>query len=87
ATVTATSPWAADPGRLDVTQAYANTQARQFWQRAVWTRSANVTNDTWADRPLADAVSAQGTLGRPALDASDVTAMRRAEDERYAYFV
>jgi LmbE family N-acetylglucosaminyl deacetylase len=87
ATVTADAPWAADPGRLDVTQAYANTQARQFWQRAAWTRSANVTNDTWADRPLADAVSSQGTLSRQALDANDVASMRRAEDERYAYFV
>src|SRR5687768_7254442 len=80
-------PWMADPERLDVTQAYANTQARQFWQRAAWTRSANITNDTWPDRPLADAVSSQGTLQRPPLDADDIVAIRRAEDERYAYFV
>src|SRR5262245_31999598 len=85
--VTADAPWAADPGRLDATQAYANTQARQFWQRAAWTRSANVTNDTYPDRPLADALATQGTLTRAALDAADLTAMRRAEDERYAYFV
>jgi LmbE family N-acetylglucosaminyl deacetylase len=81
------APWVADTGRLDATQAYANTQARQFWQRAAWTRSANVTNDTWADRPLSDAVPTQGTLTRPPLDAEDVAALRRAEDERYAYFV
>ena len=31
------------PTRLDMTQDRANTQARQFWQRASWTRSANVT--------------------------------------------
>ena len=37
-------PWAADPERLDATQERANTQARQFWQRAAWTRSANITN-------------------------------------------
>jgi LmbE family N-acetylglucosaminyl deacetylase len=86
-TVTADAPWAADTGRLEVTQGYANTQARQFWQRAAWTRSANVTNDTWAERPLADAVATQGTLTRPALDAEDIAALRRAEDERYAYFV
>jgi LmbE family N-acetylglucosaminyl deacetylase len=85
--VTADAPWAADAGRLDATQAYANTQARQFWQRAAWTRSANVTNDTYPDRPLADALGTQGTLSRAALDAADLTAMRRAEDERYAYFV
>jgi len=87
ATVTAGAPWAADAGRLDATQAYANTQARQFWQRAAWTRSANVTNDTWSERPLADALPTQGTLTRSALDAEDMAAMRRAEDERYAYFV
>src|SRR5262245_1026498 len=35
-----TSPaWLADPARLDATQDRASTQARQFWQRAAWTRS------------------------------------------------
>jgi LmbE family N-acetylglucosaminyl deacetylase len=85
--VTAAAPWAADARRLDATQAYASTQARQFWQRAAWTRDANVTNDTWSQRPLPDALETQGTLTRSALDAADVAAMRRAEDERYAYFV
>jgi LmbE family N-acetylglucosaminyl deacetylase len=87
ASVAAGAPWAADGGRLEATQAYANTQARQFWQRAAWTRSANVTNDTYAERPLADGLATQGTLSRTVLDAADVAAMRRAEDERYAYFV
>src|SRR4051794_20316625 len=56
------APWAADPERIAVTQERANTQARQFWQRASWTRAANVTNVQTADRPLADAVPSQGTL-------------------------
>ena len=37
-------PWMADPDRIEITQQRANTQARQFWQRAAWTRSANITN-------------------------------------------
>ena len=46
------APWQADPARLDATQERANTQARQFWQRAAWSRSANITNDSHDDRPL-----------------------------------
>jgi len=37
-------PWMADPDRIELTQERANTQSRQFWQRAAWTRSANITN-------------------------------------------
>ena len=81
------APWQADPGRLRLTQERANTQARQFWQRAAWTRSANVTNDSHEDRPLRDDVPTQGTLARYDLAAADAAALRRAEDERYAYFV
>jgi len=39
------APWEADPARIEATQERANTQARQFWQRAAWSRSANVTNE------------------------------------------
>ena len=46
------APWQADAGRVDATQERADTQARQFWQRAAWTRSANVTNDAHDGRPL-----------------------------------
>ena len=56
------APWEADPARIDRTQEQANTQARQFWQRAAWSRSANVTNDAHDDRPLRDDVPTQGTL-------------------------
>ncbi len=81
------APWQADPERMAVTQDRANTQARQFWQRAAWTRSANITNDSHEDRPLRDDVSTQGTLAVRDLAAGDATAMRKAEDERYAYFI
>jgi LmbE family N-acetylglucosaminyl deacetylase len=79
--------WIADPARLDATQERANTQARQFWQRAAWTRSANVTNVATEDRPLADSVPGQGTLVRSDLASADDLAIRRAEDERFAWFM
>src|SRR5918999_4477760 len=53
-------PWQADPERIEVAQQRANTQARQFWQRAAWTRSANITNEESDDRPLPDAIGGQG---------------------------
>jgi LmbE family N-acetylglucosaminyl deacetylase len=81
------APWLADPERIAVTQERANTQARQFWQRAAWTRSANITNRETAERPLADAVGGQGTLAVVDLGAADATAIRKAEDERYAWFM
>jgi LmbE family N-acetylglucosaminyl deacetylase len=81
------APWRADPGRVDATQDRANTQARQFWQRAAWTRSANVTNDANDGRPLRDDLPTQGTLARYDFEAADPSAFRRAEDERYAWFI
>jgi LmbE family N-acetylglucosaminyl deacetylase len=81
------APWMADAERVTVTQERANTQARQFWQRAAWTRSANITNDEHDDRPLRDGVSTQGTLARYELAAADAGTLRRAEDERFAYFI
>jgi LmbE family N-acetylglucosaminyl deacetylase len=79
--------WLADPGRLDATQERANTQARQFWQRASWTRSANVTNVATEERPIADSLPGQGTLARSDLAGADDIAIRRAEDERFAVFM
>ena len=79
--------WLADPARLALTQERANTQARQFWQRAAWTRSANVTNAVTPERPLADAVPGQGTLVRTDLATADDAGIRRAEDERFAWFM
>lgn len=78
--------WRADTDRLAVTQDLANLQARQFWQRAAWTRSANITATESEARPLADSIQAQGSLGPVDFDAGDMAAIRRAEDERYAFF-
>jgi LmbE family N-acetylglucosaminyl deacetylase len=79
-------PWLADPDRLEVTQQRANTQARQFWQRAAWTRSANITNLESDERPVADSIGGQGSLEAVDFTGADVAAMRRVEEERYAYF-
>ena len=81
------APWEADRARLDATQERANTQARQFWQRAAWSRSANVTNDAHDDRPLRDDLPTQGSLERYDLAEADAITMRKAEDERWAYFI
>jgi LmbE family N-acetylglucosaminyl deacetylase len=80
------APWMADPDRLEVTQERANTQARQFWQRAAWTRSANVTNAESDDRPVADSLGGQGSLATIDFGALDAMEQRKVEDERFAYF-
>ncbi|MFI5253975.1 MAG: PIG-L deacetylase family protein [Candidatus Limnocylindrales bacterium] len=81
------TPWAADPERVAVTQEFATTRARQFWQRAAWSRNANVTNVETPDRPLSDSVGGQGSAEAIDFDAADAMTIRRAEDERYAYFM
>lgn len=81
------APWQADPARLEATQERANTQARQFWQRAAWSRNANITNDAHDDRPLRDDVPTQGTLVRHDLGAADESTLRKVADERWAYFI
>jgi LmbE family N-acetylglucosaminyl deacetylase len=85
--VTSRAPWQADPGRVDATQERADTQARQFWQRAAWTRSANVTNDAHDGRPIRDDLPTQGTLARYDFQTAAQATLRKAEDERYAWFV
>jgi LmbE family N-acetylglucosaminyl deacetylase len=82
----ANPPWLADPERLELTQQRANTQARQFWQRAAWTRSANITNAESDARPVADSIGGQGSLEVIDFDAAEQMAMRKLEEERYAYF-
>jgi LmbE family N-acetylglucosaminyl deacetylase len=79
-------PWQADPERIEVTQQRANTQARQFWQRAAWTRSANITNEEADDRPVADGVGGQGSLETIDFDALGAMETRKLEEERYAFF-
>jgi LmbE family N-acetylglucosaminyl deacetylase len=78
--------WMADPDRIELTQNRANTQARQFWQRASWTRSANITNVETDARPVADALGGQGSLEKIDFAAADVMAMRKIEEERFAFF-
>src|SRR3990172_3805299 len=79
-------PGRPEPERLEMTQQRANTQARQFWQRAAWTRSANITNLETDARPVADSIGGQGSLEEIDFKGQDAAAMRRLEDERYAYF-
>jgi LmbE family N-acetylglucosaminyl deacetylase len=76
----------ADPDRIDLTQQRANTQARQFWQRAAWTRSANITNIETDARPIADVIGGQGSLEKIDFAAADAAAIRRVEEERFAFF-
>ena len=80
-------PWAADPERVGLTQEYANTQARQFWQRAAWTRSANVTNADDEARPLADSIRGHGSLEVIDFDAASALELRKVEEERFAYLM
>ena len=80
-------PWMADPDRLQVTQELANTQARQFWQRAAWTRSANVTNLETPDRPLPDTTGGQADLESVDFSSADAAAIRKAEEERFAFLM
>lgn len=84
--VSGAPPWQADPERIEVTQQRANTQARQFWQRAAWTRSANITNEESDERPVADAIGVQGSLETIDFDALDAMEKRKLEEERYAFF-
>ena len=83
--------WAADPARIEATQDLANTRARQFWQRAAWSRDANVTNTETDGRPLPDSVPGQGSPDALDLEAivsaQDAMEIRKIEEERYAYLV
>jgi len=79
-------PWMADPDRIEITQQRANTQARQFWQRAAWTRSANITNVETDARPVADTIGGQGSLETIDFAAADAMDLRKIEEERYAFF-
>lgn len=85
--VTGRAPWMADTERVELTQQRANTQARQFWQRAAWTRSANITNVESAERPLADPVAVQGSSEPVDFSAANPMALRRIEEERFAYLM
>ncbi len=83
-------PWAADPDRLDATQADADAAAKRFWQRASWYRRASIRNESLAGQLVIDELPTQGAvLGTEIVEAAsagDVMARRRLEDERFAYF-
>src|SRR3954452_13600417 len=80
-------PWMADPDRIDLTQNRANTQARQFWQRAAWTRSANITNVETDARPIADVTAGQGSTEPIDWEKADDATRRKASDERFAWLM
>ncbi|MEK6719236.1 MAG: PIG-L family deacetylase [Chloroflexota bacterium] len=85
-----TPPWAATNDRLDATQVDADAAAKRFWQRSSWYRRASVRNEPLAGQPLMDDAPTQGAVLTDeivgAASAGDVSAQRRIEDERYAYF-
>ncbi len=88
---TATLPaWAADEDQLDATQAYADGEAKRFWQRSSWYRRASIRNESIAGQPVIDDLSTQGPVLTDeiveAAAAGDLMARRRIEDERFAYF-
>ncbi len=84
------APWLSDPDALAATQAEADSSAKRFWQRASWYRRAEIHNQPLADQPLSDDIPQQGALLTAeiveAAGAGDLMAVRRLEDERYAYF-
>ena len=86
----ADAPYLAEPGKLDATQAEADAAAKRFWQRSSWYRRADIHNRPLAGQPLMDDVPQQGAVLTAELVeakmAGDLTAARRLEDERYAYF-
>ena len=79
--------WVAETERMEATQAVAAAAARSFWQRASWYRNANIYNAETDDRPLADSIAQHGTLDEVDLAAADAAALRKVEDERYAFAV
>ncbi len=84
------APWAATEDRLEATQEDADAAAKRFWQRSSWYRRASVRNEPLADQPLIDDAPTQGAVLTDeivvAAAAGDISARRRVEDERYAYF-
>ena len=82
--------WVATTDRLDATQADADAAAKRFWQRSSWYRRASVRNEPLAGQPLMDDAPTQGAVLTDSIVAAaaagDVSARRRVEDERFAYF-
>ena len=84
------APYLATADRLDATQDEADASAKRFWQRASWYRRSAIHARPVEGQPLMDDVPQQGAVLTAELVeakmAGDLTAARRLEDERYAYF-
>jgi LmbE family N-acetylglucosaminyl deacetylase len=82
--------WVAEEDRLEATQSDADSAAKRFWQRSSWYRRASIRAESLAGQAVIDDLPTQGAvLTEEILDAAtagDLTARRRMEDERYAYF-
>jgi LmbE family N-acetylglucosaminyl deacetylase len=83
-------PWAATTDRLEATQADADASAKRFWQRSSWYRRASIRAEPLAGQAVIDTLSTQGAVYTDevmdAAGAGDIAAVRRIEDERFAYF-
>jgi LmbE family N-acetylglucosaminyl deacetylase len=83
-------PWAATSDRLEATQAEADAAAKRFWQRSSWYRRANIRAESLAGQTVIDTLPTQGAVYTEevmdAAAAGDIAALRRIEDERFAYF-
>jgi LmbE family N-acetylglucosaminyl deacetylase len=83
-------PWLATDDRLEATQSDADAAAKRFWQRSSWYRRASIHNESLAGQAVIDSLPTQGaTYTDDVVDAAtagELTAKRRVEDERYAYF-
>lgn len=83
-------PWAATSDRLDATQADADAAAKRFWQRSSWYRRASIHNEPLAGQVLVDDTPTQGAVLTTELTdaeaAEDAMAIRRLEEERFAYY-
>ena len=83
-------PWAATSDRLDATQVDADAAAKRFWQRSSWYRRASIHNEPLAGQLLVDDMPTQGAVMTTELTdaeaADDAMAIRRLEEERFAYY-
>jgi LmbE family N-acetylglucosaminyl deacetylase len=83
-------PWIATDDRLEATQNDADAAAKRFWQRSSWYRRASIHNESLAGQAVIDTLPTQGaTYTDDVVDAAtagELTAKRRVEDERFAFF-
>jgi LmbE family N-acetylglucosaminyl deacetylase len=82
--------WLASEEQLEATQADADAAAKRFWQRSSWYRRASIRRQPLAGQALMEETPTQGAVMTDvvvaAATAGDAMAIRRLEDERYAYF-